>query len=55
MEQKVYRVHRDTKLVGYNATFYVLATSEREAVELAFPHDCGWWVKFCRYYAEKVA
>ena len=54
MEQKVYEVHRVTNIVGYNDTFYVLATTEKEAVEKAFPHNSGWWVQFCRYYVEAV-
>ena len=55
MEQKVYRVRRSTNIVGYDATYYVLANNEREAIKCAFPHDCGWWVRYCRYYAEKVS
>lgn len=54
MYPKVYRAQRSTNIVGYNATYYVLATTEKEEVELAFPHDCGWWVKFCRYYVDEV-
>ena len=55
MEQKIYAVHRATNLVAYNTTYYVLATTKKEAVEKAFPYDSGWWVQFCRYYAEEVS
>ena len=31
------------------------AVNGKEAVEKAFPYDSGWWVQFCRYYAEEVS
>ena len=54
MEMKVYEVRRVCNIIGYNDTFYVLATTKEEAIKKAFPYDKygnEWWVKYCRYYA----
>ena len=58
MEMKVYEVRRVCNIIGYNDTFYVLATTKKEDVEKAFPYDKygnEWWVKYCRYYAYESA
>ena len=54
MEQKCYAVHRRTNIVGYNATYYVLAANKEDALKIAFPYDdFEPFYKYFRYYVEE--
>ncbi len=56
MEKKTYAVHRRSNIVGYNDTYYVLASNKEEAMNIAFPYDyLETWHKYFRYYVEEYA